>query len=147
MSLTTRPSTSVRRKSRPAVAEGQFFVIEAQEVEDGGVKVVHVDFVLDGFVAEFIGGAVGEAGFDAAAGEPGGEAEGVVVAAGAIFFGVGGAAKLAAPPDEGVFEEAALLEIGEEAGDGLIDGAGVVERVLGDWNADPRRGWRCRRRR
>ena len=108
------------------VGVGEFFVIEAEEVEDGGVHVVHVDFVGDGVVAEVVGLAEGEAGFDAGAGEPLAEAAGVVVAAGAVALGVGGAAEFAAPPDEGVFEEAALFEVLQQAGDGFVDGEGVV---------------------
>ena len=41
------------------VAVGERFVVEAQQVEDGGVQVVDVDRLLDGFEAEFVGGAVG----------------------------------------------------------------------------------------
>lgn len=60
------------------VAVGEFFVIEAEEVEEGGVEVVDVDFVFDGFVAELVGGTMMHAGFDAAAGHPDGEAFGIV---------------------------------------------------------------------
>ena len=58
ISLTTLPCTSVSRMSRPAVAEGEALVIQAQQVQHGGVQVVHVDFVLDGVVAELVGGSV-----------------------------------------------------------------------------------------
>ena len=71
-------------------------MVDAEEVEHGGVQVVHFDFVFDGLVAALVGGAVGEAGFDAAAGEPDGEAEGVVIAA-VGPLGEGRAAELAAP--------------------------------------------------
>ena len=108
------------------VAEGEFFVIEAELMKDGGMQVMHVDFVLDGHVADVVGDAVGEAGFEAATGDPDGEAERVVIATGAVFLGVGGAAKFAAPPDDGVFEQAALFEIGKESGNRFIDGGGVV---------------------
>ncbi len=67
------------------VAVGEFFVIEAEEVEEGGVEVIHVDFVFDGFVAELIGGAVVDAGFDAAAGHPNGKTFGIVIAADAAL--------------------------------------------------------------
>lgn len=63
------------------VVVGEAFVVEAEEVEHGGVKVVHVEAVGDGGVTNFIGCTVGVAGFGAAAGEPGGEAARVVVAA------------------------------------------------------------------
>jgi hypothetical protein len=109
---------------------GEFFVIEAEEVEDGGVHVMHVDLVLDGVVTEVVGFAEGEAGFDARACEPLAEAARVVVAPGAIALRVGGAAELAPPPDEGVFQQAALFEVLQQAGDGFVHGEGVV-LVLG----------------
>ncbi len=41
-----------------AVAIRQPLVVEAHEVQNGGVQVVDVDAVLDGCDAEFVGGAV-----------------------------------------------------------------------------------------
>src|SRR5205814_8009346 len=38
-----------------AITVGELFVIEAQEIENGGVQVVDVDAVFDGVHAEFIG--------------------------------------------------------------------------------------------
>ena len=63
------------------VAVGELFVIEAEEVEDGGVEVVDAGGVLGGAEAEVVGGSVDGAAADAAAGEPDGEAVVVVVAA------------------------------------------------------------------
>ena len=63
------------------VAVGEFEVVEAHLVEDGGLEVVGVDGFVDGLEAEVVGGAVGEAAFEAAAGDDGGEAVVVVVAA------------------------------------------------------------------
>ena len=40
------------------VAEGEPFVIQAQQVKDRGVKIVMRDAVLDGVHAELVGGAV-----------------------------------------------------------------------------------------
>ena len=99
-------------------------MIEAEEVEQGGVEVVHVEAVGDGGVADFIGGAMGVAGFGAAASEPGGKAARVVIAA-VFSLCKGGASEFAAPPDEGVLEEAALFEILQEGRDGLVGGAGM----------------------
>ena len=48
--------------------EGQLGVIDAQGAEDRRVEIVHVDGVADDVVAEVVGLAVSEAGFDAAAG-------------------------------------------------------------------------------
>ena len=40
------------------VAVGEPGVVEAEQVQDRGVQVVDVDRLLDGLVAEFVGGAV-----------------------------------------------------------------------------------------
>src|SRR5690606_1328239 len=95
----------------------------------GGVQVVEMDLVFDGEVAVVVGGAVADAGLHAAAGEPHGVALGIVVAA-VVSLGDGGASKLASPENERVLEEAAGFEVGEEAGDGQVDLAGVL-RVIG----------------
>ena len=65
------------------VSEGQLLVIEAEEVQDGGVDIVTLGEALavGRFEAPFVALSVGEAAFDAAAGEPVGEDEGVMVAA------------------------------------------------------------------
>ena len=44
-------------------------MVEAHQVEDGGLEVVDVDLVLGDVEAEVVGFAVGDAGLDAAAGE------------------------------------------------------------------------------
>ena len=101
------------------VAVGEFFVIEAEEVEHGGVEIVDVDLVLDGGEAEVIGCAVDVAAFHSAAGHPGGEAVVIVIAAiyfalvGAFFghFDDGSSAEFATPEDEGFVEHAALFEV------------------------------------
>ncbi|MFM1944913.1 MAG: hypothetical protein RI897_3895 [Verrucomicrobiota bacterium] len=109
------------------VSVGEALVIDTEEVEHGGVEVTDVDDIFDGVIAEFIGSAVGGAGLDTAAGEPHGEALDVVVASFAAFFlGHGGAAEFAAPDDEGVVEQAALFEVGEEGVGGFI-GEGAAD--------------------
>src|SRR5437899_8793831 len=56
-----------------AVVEvGEVKVIEAHEVQDGGVEVVDMIGLVDGAEADFVGGA-DDAGFYAAAGHPHGE--------------------------------------------------------------------------
>src|SRR6185295_7016374 len=67
-----------------------------------------------------------EALLDAAAGEPDREAERVVVASRAVLLGVRRAAELAAPPDQRVLEQAAALQVHEQARDRLVDRARVV---------------------
>src|SRR5215470_10013440 len=63
------------------VADGQLLVIDAEQVQDGRVQVVAVRLALGGLVAELVAGAVGHAGLDAGAGEPGDERPAVMVAA------------------------------------------------------------------
>ena len=96
--------------------EGEALEVEAEQVKDRGVEVGDVAAVGDGVVAEVVGRAVGLAALDAAAGEPDGEAVGVVVAA-VLALGAGRPAELAAPDDQGLLEQAALLQVGEQAGD------------------------------
>jgi hypothetical protein len=87
-----------------------------------------VDAILHRLEAEVVGGAVDLPPFHAAAGQPRGEAVVVVVAA-VHLAGVGAllrqldrrrAAELAAPDDERLVEQAALLEVDEQRADRLI---------------------------
>ncbi len=117
-------------KIATGVAEGESFVIEAEQVEDGGVHIVHVDLVLDGVVAEVVGLAKAEAGFHAGTGQPLAEAARVVVAAGAVALSVGRAAKFAAPPDQCVLQKTALFEVMQQASNRFVHSEGVV-LVLG----------------
>ena len=96
------------------VTPGEFFVIEAELMQDRGVQIMQMHFAGDGAEAEVVGFAEGEARFDAATGEPGAKALGLMLAA--VFLDGRGAAEvltprrateLAAPDDERVFEEAA----------------------------------------
>ena len=92
---------------------GQRLVVDAHEVEDGGVDVVDVRFVHHGLEAQFVGLPVAPAAFHSAAGHPHAEAVWVVVAAGrALAFAERHAAKFAAPHDERGVQQSALLEVG-----------------------------------
>ena len=62
-------------------APGELFVVEAELVEQGGMKVVDVDPAFGDAEAEFIGGAVEVAGTEPPAGDPHREGIDVVVAA------------------------------------------------------------------
>lgn len=94
-------------------------MVDAEQVEHGGVEVMDADGILDSGVAEVVGGTVGDAWLDAAAGEEVREALDVVVAAVAALRHRS-AAELAAPNDESVIEHAALFEIGDEGGGGTV---------------------------
>src|SRR3954452_8020312 len=91
-------------------AVGELLVIEAEEVEDRGLEVVDVVFVLDGGEAELVGLAEDQAGVHAAAGDPHGEGVDVMVPADRdADFAHRSAAELASPDHERVFQQAALL--------------------------------------
>jgi hypothetical protein len=47
---------------------GQFFVVETEQVQHGGVQVVAVDFAVDGFDSIFVGRSVGDSAPDASTG-------------------------------------------------------------------------------
>jgi len=97
-------------------------VVEAEEVEDGGLEVV--DVVFSSMERKPSSSVLPRMrpGLGAAAGEPHGEGVDVMVAAdGDADLAHGRAAEFAAPDDERVFEEAALLEVEDEGGAGLID--------------------------
>src|SRR5262249_30961677 len=107
------------------VAEDEAGVVDPQAVEDSGVEIVDVDGITDDVVAVIVGFAVADAGLDAAAGKPHAEAAAVVVAAmiggGELALAVYGPAELPAPEDQGIVQEAALLEVLDQGGRGLID--------------------------
>ena len=117
---------------QPAVEVGEPVGVEAHLLQHGGVQVLDVEAVVDGGrAAEFVGLADADAPLDAAAGHPHGEAVGVVVAARALgVFGGRLAAELAAPDHQRLVEQAAALQILEQAGDRLVGAAGVVGVVL-----------------
>src|SRR5215210_1611516 len=95
------------------------------------VNIRDVVAIFYGVEAEFIGRAVLDSAFDAAAGQEGAEALGVMVAAAA--FGAGGSAEFSAEDDHRVVEQAALLEVLDQAGDGPINLRGESGMVLFDF--------------
>lgn len=55
------------------IAVGEAGVVEAEEVKDGGMKVVHMSAAFDGLESEFVGGTVEVTTLDAGPGHPDGE--------------------------------------------------------------------------
>src|SRR5262245_31442351 len=84
-------------------AVGEPFVVEAKKMEDGGLQVVDMIFVLDDAEAKLIGLADDDARLHTATGDPHREGVDVVVAAdGDTDLAHGSAAEFAAPDDERV---------------------------------------------
>ena len=109
---------------------GEPFVIKAEQVEDGSVKIVHGGDILLGLPAEGIGRSIRVGGVDAGSGEPSGEARGVVIAPAGPFLESGHAAELGTPDHKDVVEHTAGLEVADEGGGGLVEDVGV-SGVLG----------------
>ena len=130
--------TPVSFWSRPMKGEGEAVVVDAELVENGGVEVADGHFVLDDVVGVVVGLAVGDSAFDSSAGHPGGEAFGMVVTAVLVTFefalAIGGSSEFSGEDNEGFIEHAALLEIFDEAGAGLVDIVGLTPDFLGQSN-------------
>ena len=105
----------------------QLLVVDAHEVQHGGVEVVDVDGVLHDVVAVVVGLAVDESRLDAAARRPQREAAAMVVAAvvvlGELALAVDGAPELAAPDDQRLVEQAALIQVFDQGGEGGVGAA------------------------
>ena len=112
------------------VIVSEALVVQAEEVEDGGVEIVDGGDVLFRLPAECIRGAMGMAALDAGAGEPGGKAFGVVVAAAGAFLESRHAAELSAPHDQRVLEQTALFEVAQQGGGGLVEHGTVLGVLL-----------------
>ena len=93
------------------VTVGEFFVIEAKLMQNGGMEVVHVHLAFHSVVAVFVGVAVGETRLEPAAGKTNGKAIRIMIATGAFVLRVGCATEFAAPQSNSVVESAALFKI------------------------------------
>lgn len=87
----------------PGIAVREPFVVDAQQVQNGGMEIVDVNAVMHGSETKVIGLSVRDAPFDTAPGKPRGEAEVIVVSAGTILRSWC-ATKFPAPDHEGLFE-------------------------------------------
>jgi hypothetical protein len=81
----------------------QPFVIESQEMQNGGVQIVNVNAILHGIPAELIRFAVRHSASHTTSSAPHGETVRVVVSA-IGSLGRGRAAKLTSPDNQSIFE-------------------------------------------
>ena len=107
------------------VAEGQAFVIEAEQVQDRRVQVVDRQDVFDGFETEFVGRAVADSAFDASSGEEGGKAVGIVISALGTFLEHRHTAELGTPHNQRVVEQPSLPHVVNQCRGWLIHDAAV----------------------
>ncbi len=115
---------------------GQALVIDAEQMQYRRLQIVNVNGIRDDVVAELVGLAMRVSAFNPRTGQQISEATGMMIAAPArarqLALRETGAAELAAPDDQRVLEQAALLEVAHQAGRGLVDLAhadGMKRRV------------------
>ena len=95
-------------------AERQLEMVQTQQMQQCGLQVVDVDDVFDRVVTEFVGVPDRLPAFDAATGQPHGKTIDVMVAADQVSrFALRRATELAAPDDDGVVEQTALLKVSQ----------------------------------
>ena len=121
----------------PLEAESQFGVVKAQQVHNGRLEVVDMDGVFGDGESEFIGFAVVETAFDAAAGHPNRVAVRIMIAAQNFAFcgapfAKGSSAKFAAPNNESFLQKTALFEVFDKSGDGFVHSGAFFGQAFGE---------------
>src|SRR6266705_160388 len=114
----------------------QPFVIDAEAVQNRRIQIVNMNRVFHDVVAKLVSSTVDDAGLDAAARHPDGEAARMMIAAVVLArefaLAVNGPAELASPDNQCVFKQAALFQISNERVAGLIDIAALVRQITAD---------------
>jgi len=129
------PHNGAVHVGQPEVAAGmpprQPFMVQSQQMQHGGVQIMHRDSVLHGLESKVVGLSVDHAASNSTAGQPHGESIVVVVPSIAVF-GHRCAAEFSTPGHQSVFQQAALFQISEQSGDGLVDLAAEFRNVAVD---------------
>jgi hypothetical protein len=86
------------------VIKAQSFVIETEDVEDRGVKIINCGDSFHGLVAEFISRTIAERSFYSGSGQPGGEAIGIMITTTRALLKRRHTAELRTENDESVVE-------------------------------------------
>ena len=94
-------------------------------MHDGGVDLVEVDRILRDVVAEIIGFPVGRPSLHASTCHPHAEIAGMMVSSvvftGKLALAIHGTSEFTTEDDQGILEEAALLEVLDEGRSRLVD--------------------------
>ena len=91
-----------------SVAKGQFFVVEAEQMQNGRVHVVHMDAIVLSVIPKFVRRPVRESRLETRTGQPPSEAVRIVISS-VLLLGRRRATKFAAPNHQRVFQQASLL--------------------------------------
>lgn len=105
----------------------QFFVVQAEEVKQGGVKVVDMHGAACDPITQFVGSTMNITGFDPTPRHPNGEGFLVVVPTHLGFLtrsirtlSHGSPPEFGAPHHQGFIQQPPFLQIFEEGGNGLV---------------------------
>ena len=101
------------------------------------MEIVHADGIFLCLEAELVSRTIDGTALNAASGHPDAESIMIVIPSHLRFAGTTqldgrGATELPAPEDESIFKQAALLQIGQQRGDGAIDFSRKVAVILFD---------------
>ena len=105
---------------------------KTEQMKDGGVQVAKVNFALNRTFSGFVSATVGKSSLHAATSHPERESARLVTSRIAVLFRTGcqtGAAKLAPPDHQGVFEQAPLIEVLQERSDRRIRGPTICGQI------------------
>src|SRR4051794_12723636 len=104
--------------------EGELLVINAQLTKDRGLQIVHRDWILNHIVAQIVRCTIGDSRLDPAPCHPNGKTTRMMIATVTrgckLSLAIFCPAKLTAPDDQGVIEQPALFEIGDQAVTGAV---------------------------
>ena len=107
------------------ITEGEFLVVNAKLIEDGGVQVTNMDWIFQNIVGVIVGFAVFVSPLDACPGHPRGETPAMVVTTvvilGEFSLRVYRPSKFTAADHKSVIEHAAFLQVLDKSRAGLID--------------------------
>src|SRR6185295_7123111 len=100
-------------------------MIETEAMQNGGLQVMHVHLVLRHMIAQVVGLTIADARLDSAPSHPNAEGMGMMIAPDQFLFLAailvhGRPPEFAAPDNQCVLEHAALLQILDQGGAGLI---------------------------
>ena len=98
----------------------QFRVLKAQKMQQRGMQIMHMHRIFGDIETKLIRGTQSQARFHAATREPHGECVWVMVASVTAALHHGRTAKLTAPDDDGIFQQAALFQIPDQSRAGLV---------------------------
>src|SRR2546423_4612692 len=104
-------------------------MVEAEQMQDGGVQIVNAGDIFHGFVSKVIRRSVTEAFLNTGAREPNSKAVRIVIAAIRAFLESGHAPKIGHPDHQSMLEQSARFHIFEQRGARLVEN-GRMDAVL-----------------